>query len=122
MADSVTIPSHLKTREIRTYMSVAAVNDQRSPDLSPPVTVDEQGRSAQIFLVEVVACSAGSKRRAVARGQDSYAIIAPLVVEATHRVLNAPGGPAGVAVVGELLDARDLLTSLSPRHLTFDTR
>jgi hypothetical protein len=122
MADSVTIPSHLKTREIRTYMSVAAVNDLRSPDLSPPVAVDEQGRSAQTFLVEVVACSAGSKRRAVARGQDIYAITAPLVVEATHRVLSAPGGPAGVAAAGELFDARNFLTSLSPQHLTLDTR
>ena len=121
-ADSVTIPSHLKTREIRTYMSVAALNDLRSPDLSLPVAVDERGRSAQSFLVEVVACSAGSKRRAVARGQDIYAITAPLVVEATHRVLSAQGGPAGVVAAGELFDARDFLSSLSPEHLTFETR
>jgi len=122
MADSATIPSHLKTREIRTYMSVAAVNDLRSPDLSPPVAVDEQGRSAQTFLVEAVACSAGSKRRAVARGQDIYAITAPLVVEATHRVLSAQGGPSGVVAAGELFDARNFLRSLSPQHLTFETR
>jgi hypothetical protein len=49
MADSATIPTHLKTREMRTYMSVAAVNDLRAPDLSPPVATDEQGRSAQAF-------------------------------------------------------------------------
>jgi short subunit dehydrogenase-like uncharacterized protein len=122
MADSVTIPSHLNTCEIRTYMSVAAVNDLRSSDRSPPVAVDAQGRSAQTFLVEVVACSAGSKRRAVARGQDIYAITAPLVVEATRRVLGAPGGPAGVAAAGALFDARSFLRSLGPEHLTLEIR
>ncbi len=122
MADSATMPSHLNTREIRTYMSVAAVNDLRSPDLSPPMAVDERGRSAQTFLVEVVACSAGSKRRAVARGRDIYAITAPLVVEATHRVLATPGGPTGVVAAGELFDARDFLSSLCPEHLTFEAQ
>lgn len=122
MADSATIPSHLNTREIRTYMSVAAVNDLRSPNLSPPMAVDERGRSAQTFLVEVVACSAGSKRRAVARGRDIYAITAPLVVEATHRVLATPGGPTGVVAAGELFDARDFLSSLCPEHLTFQAQ
>lgn len=122
MADSATIPTHLKTREIRTYMSVTAVNDLRAPDLSPPVAIDEQGRSAQTFLVEAVVCSAGFTRRAVARGQDIYAITAPLVVEATHRVLATPDGPIGVVAAGELFDARDFLRSLSPEHLTFETR
>jgi short subunit dehydrogenase-like uncharacterized protein len=122
MADSATIPTHLKTREIRTYMSVTAVNDLRAPDLSPPVAIDEQGRSAQTFLVEAVVCSAGFTRRAVARGQDIYAITAPLVVEATHRVLATPDGPTGVVAAGELFDARDFLRSLSPEHLTFETR
>jgi hypothetical protein len=103
-------------------MSVTAVNDLRAPDLSPPVAIDEQGRSAQTFLVEAVVCSAGSTRRVVARGQDIYAITAPLVVEATHRVLATPDGPTGVVAAGELFDARDFLRSLSPQHLTFETR
>lgn len=121
-ADSAIIPTHLKTREICTYMSVTAVNDLRAPDLSPPVAIDEQGRSAQTFLVDVVVSSAGSTRRAVARGQDIYAITAPLVVEATHRVLATPNGPTGVVSAGDLFDARDFLRSLSPEHLTFETR
>ncbi|SCG76386.1 saccharopine dehydrogenase family protein [Micromonospora coxensis] len=120
MADSATIPTHLKTPDIRTYMSVAAVADLRAADASPPVAVDEQGRSAQTFVVEVVVARAGETRRAVARGQDIYAVTAPLVVEATHRVLTGPDAPAGVFAAGALFDARDFLGSLSPRHLTLD--
>jgi hypothetical protein len=120
MADSATIPTHLKARDIDTYMSVAAVDDLRSADPSPPTAVDEYGRSAQTFLVEVIACSAGATRRAVARGRDIYAITAPLVVEATCRVLDAPNRPTGVVAAGELADAHDFLSSLSPQHLTLD--
>lgn len=81
MADSVTIPSHLSTPEIRYYMTVAAVKDLSDPELSPPVAADESGRSSQTFLVEVVARSGGAERRAAASGRDIYAISAPLVVE-----------------------------------------
>lgn len=55
MADSATIPTHLDTPEISTYMSSNAVDDLHAPDPSGPVAVDERGRSAQTFLVEVVA-------------------------------------------------------------------
>jgi len=79
MADSVTIPRHLRTPEIRTYMTVAAVKDLSDPDLSPPPAIDESGRSSQTFLVEVVVRSGSEERRAVASGRDIYAITAPLV-------------------------------------------
>lgn len=112
MADSVTIPSHLKTSELSTYMTVAPLEDLSDPDLSPPAAVDESGRSAQTFLVEVVVRQAGAERRAVARGQDIYAITAPLVVEATERVLSNPDLPTGVVAPGSVFDARDFLLSL----------
>jgi hypothetical protein len=118
MADSVTIPTHLDTPEISTYMSSNAVDDLLAPDTSGPVAVDERGRSAQTFLVEVIARSGGVERRAVARGQDIYAVTAPLVVEAAVRILAGAGDSAGVASVGARLDAKDFLTSLSPQHLT----
>ncbi|MBB5874082.1 short subunit dehydrogenase-like uncharacterized protein [Allocatelliglobosispora scoriae] len=120
MADSATIPTHLSTREIHTYMSVDAVRDLRDPASPPPEATDAQGRSAQTFLVEVVAHAAGETRRAVARGQDIYAVTAPLVVAAVQRILAVPGGPSGVFAAGELFDARDFLRSLGPDHLTLD--
>jgi hypothetical protein len=117
-ADSATIPTHLDTPEISTYMSSNAVDDLHALDPSGPVAVDERGRSAQTFLVEVVARSAGVERRAVASGRDIYAVTAPLVVEAAFRVLTGAGDSAGVASVGARFDAKDFLGSLSPEHLT----
>jgi hypothetical protein len=119
MADSATIPTHLNTSEIATYMSANALDDLSAPDPSGPVAVDERGRSAQTFLVEVVARSGGEERRAMASGQDIYAVTAPLVVEAAVRVLAGAGDTAGVASVGARFDAEDFLDSLSPDHLTF---
>jgi hypothetical protein len=122
-ADSFTIPRHLKTSEIRSYMTVAPLKDLSDPDLSPPRAIDESGRSSQIFHVEVVARLGSEERRALASGRDIYAITAPLVVEATERVLNMPAGMGGgVFSAGELFDARDFLKSLSPEQLLFDIR
>ncbi|MBT2441770.1 saccharopine dehydrogenase NADP-binding domain-containing protein [Streptomyces sp. ISL-36] len=88
MAESVTVPRHVRTGEIRTFMTVEAVNDLVSPDTPSPAAVDERGRSAQTFLVEVVVRSDGEERRAVARGRDIYAVTAPLAVEAVIRILD----------------------------------
>lgn len=118
MADSATIPTHLDTPEIATYMSSNAADDLRAPDPSGPVAVDGRGRSAQTFLVEVVAHCGGAERRAVASGQDIYAVTAPLVVEAAARILAGTGGAPGVASLGARFDAKDFLSSLGPQHLT----
>jgi hypothetical protein len=118
MADSATIPTHLDIPEIATYMSANALDDLSAADPSGPVAVDGRGRSAQTFLVEVVAQSAGAERRATASGQDIYAVTALLVVEAAVRVLAGTGDAAGVASVGARFDAEDFLRSLSPEHLT----
>lgn len=121
-ADSVTIPRHLRTPEIRTYMTLDAVKDLSDPDLSPPAAVDGSGRSSQTFLVEVVARSGGVARRAVASGRDIYAITAPLVVEATERVVNGRVKTPGVLAAGEAFDARDFLRSLSPAYLSLEVQ
>jgi hypothetical protein len=118
MADSATIPTHLDTPEIATFMSSNAVDDLHAADPSGPVAVDELGRSAQTFVVEVVARSGGVERRATASGQDIYAVTAPLVVEAAARILAGSGDKAGVASAGARFDARDFLSSLSPQHLS----
>jgi NAD(P)-dependent dehydrogenase (short-subunit alcohol dehydrogenase family) len=119
-ADSVTIPRHLRTPEIRTYMTLAPLKDLDDPDLSPPPATDNSGRSAQTFLVEVVARSGGEERRAVARGRDIYAITAPLVVEAAQRVVTRHAERTGVFAAGEIFDARDFLRSLCPTHLSVE--
>lgn len=109
-ADSVTIPRHLTTAELRTYMTQAPLADLTDPD--PPVGIDERGRSDQTFLVEAVVRRRGAERRAVVRGRDIYAITAPIVVEALQRILDGQAGRAGVVTAGQAFDAIDFLKAL----------
>jgi len=107
MADSVTIPRHLVTPEIRSSMSAVALRDLADPDLPPP------GReSSQTFVVDVVVRRGDAERRATAQGRDIYAISAPLVVEATERVLAGKVAKRGVLTAGEAFDAEDFLAAL----------
>lgn len=122
MADVVTVPSHLDVPEVLSYMTVEAVQELSTPDTPDtpaPSAVDERGRSAQTFLVDVVVRSGGTERRAVARGQDIYAVTAPLVVEAVDRILSGRTRTVGVASAGEIFDAPDFLRALSP-HISLE--
>ncbi|MFJ4240570.1 saccharopine dehydrogenase family protein [Streptomyces iakyrus] len=119
MADVVTIPSHLAVPEVRTYMTAEAARDVSAPGTPTPTAVDEHGRSAQTFLVDVVVRSGGAERRAVARGRDIYAVTAPLAVEAVHRILTGRTRAVGVVSAGEIFDAADFLRSLSS-HLSVE--
>ncbi|GAB7106875.1 saccharopine dehydrogenase NADP-binding domain-containing protein [Streptomyces phaeofaciens JCM 4814] len=121
MADVVTIPSHLSIPDVRTYMTVEAARDIASPDTPTPAAVDDRGRSAQTFLVDVIVRSGDAERRAVARGQDIYAVTAPLVVEAADRILTGRTKTVGVASAGEIFDAPDFLHALR-RHITLELR
>ncbi|MEU4609171.1 saccharopine dehydrogenase family protein [Streptomyces umbrinus] len=119
MADVVTIPSHLTIPEVRTYMTVEAAGDLAAPDTPAPSAVDEHGRSDQTFLVDVVVRSGDTERHAVARGQDIYAVTAPLAVEAVHRILTGRTRTVGVASAGEIFDASELLRALAP-HISVE--
>ncbi|TDD79211.1 saccharopine dehydrogenase [Actinomadura darangshiensis] len=118
MADVVTVPSHLPIPEVRNYMTAEAARDISSPDTPSPAG---QGPSAQTFLVDVVVRSGRGERRAVATGQDIYAITAPLAVEAVDRILTGRTRTTGVASAGEIFDAADFLRALSP-HISVDLR
>ncbi|EEP74941.1 saccharopine dehydrogenase [Micromonospora sp. ATCC 39149] len=117
MADIVTVPSHLDVSEVRTYMTTNAASDLFSPDPAAPPAVDERGRSAQTFTVDVLIRSAGTERRITATGQDIYAISAPLAVEAVERILTGRTKATGVVSAGAVFDAPDFLGALSA-HLT----
>jgi hypothetical protein len=119
MADVATIPSHLSVPEVRTYMGADAARDVANPDMPAPIPVDERGRSAQTFLVDVLVRAAGTERRAVASGQDIYAVTGPLAVEAVHRLLTGQTRTTGVASAGAIFDAPDFLGALSA-HLTLE--
>ncbi|MEY9944460.1 trans-acting enoyl reductase family protein [Kitasatospora sp. GAS1066B] len=121
MADVITVPSHLPIPEVRTYMTVEAAREVTAPDTPTPTPVDPHGRSAQTFLVDVVVRSGDTERRAVATGQDIYAVTAPLVVEAVDRILTGRTKAVGVASAGEVFDAPDFLRALSS-HISVELR
>ena len=120
LAETIIIPRHLQTPEIRAYMNLKPITDISNPDTPAPTAADESGRSSQIFLVDAIARRGNEERRAVARGRDIYAISAPVIVEATQRVVNGLAKKTGVVAAGEAFDARDFLKSLSPAHLSFE--
>ncbi|GAA3193876.1 saccharopine dehydrogenase NADP-binding domain-containing protein [Actinocorallia longicatena] len=117
MADIVTVPSHLDVPEVSTYMTVTAAAELASADTPAPAAADERGRSDQLFVVDVLVRSGGEERRASATGRDIYAVSAPLVVEAVHRLLTGQAKATGVASAGALFDAPGFLAALSP-HIT----
>lgn len=119
MADVVTIPSHLAVREVRTYMTTTAAADLSAPDATAPTAVDERGRSAQTFVVDVLVRSGGTERRVVATGQDIYAVSAPLAVEAVARILTGRTRTTGVVSAGAAFDAPDFLRALPHLSLSF---
>ncbi|MER5278841.1 saccharopine dehydrogenase NADP-binding domain-containing protein [Streptomyces sp. NPDC002809] len=114
MADVVTVPSHVKVPEVRTHMSVEAAGDLAGEDTPAPEAVDALGRSDQTFVVDVLVRAGGVERRATARGQDIYAVTAPLAVEAVERILTGRTRTTGVASAGAMFDAADFLRSLAP--------
>ncbi|MGI5142795.1 MULTISPECIES: saccharopine dehydrogenase family protein [unclassified Streptomyces] len=119
MADVVTVPSHLSIPEVRNYMTIEAAKDVTAPNAPLPAAADERGRSAQTFIVDVVVRRGGSEQRAVARGQDIYAVTAPLVVEAVDRILTGRTRTVGVASAGDIFDAPDFLRALSS-HISLE--
>jgi hypothetical protein len=117
LAETITLSRHLRTPEIRVYMNRGPITELRNPDTPAPVAADESGRSSQIFLMDVIARRGNAERRVVARGGDIYAISAPIVVEATVRVVSGLAKKTGVLAAGEAFDARDFLSSVRPAHL-----
>jgi hypothetical protein len=93
-------------------MTVDAATDLAAA--ATPVAVDERGRSAQTFTVDVIVRRGDTRRRVVASGQDIYAVSAPLAVEAVRRILDGRTRTSGVASAGEMFDATDFLRALSP--------
>jgi len=120
LAETITISRHLQTPEIRVYINLAPITDIRDPNTPAPTAADQSGRSSQIFVMEGIARRGSVERRAVVRGRDIYAISAPIVVEATHRVVSGLAKKTGVVAAGEAFAAQDFLTSLSPSHLSFE--
>ena len=119
-SEIILIARHVKTAELHTYLNSVALGDVRSPSTPAPKAVDALGRSAQRFMVDVVARFNGTSRRIRARGRDIYAFSAPLVCEVAERLLAAGSSVAGAQPPGAIVNAHEVLSSLAPEHLTFE--
>jgi hypothetical protein len=75
--------------------------------------------AAETFVVDVVVRAGEEERRIVARGEDIYAVSAPLAVEAVDRILTGRVKVKGVAPAGEMFDAAGFLRALAP-HITVE--
>jgi short subunit dehydrogenase-like uncharacterized protein len=114
------IARHVRVARLRTYLNNAPLRDLRDATTPPPAAVDESGRSAQTFLVDVVVRKGSEVRRAIAQGRDIYAFTAPLVVEAVERILDGRVRGRGALAPGETFDATDFLRTLAADHLAFN--
>jgi short subunit dehydrogenase-like uncharacterized protein len=119
-SEIVLIARHVKTLELHTYLSSIALRDVRDPATPAPKAVDATGRSPQRFVVDAVARRDGKSRRITARGRDIYAFSAPLVCEVAARLLDGRFTGVGAQSPGAIFDAQDVLSALTPDHLTFE--
>ncbi len=113
LAETIVIPRHVRVRDVRAYINEGPIGELRNPDTPPPSPSDESGRSSQIFMMDIVVRRGEEERRIVARGQDIYAVTAPLVVEAMERVVDGRVRGTGVVAPGETFDAQDFLHALT---------
>lgn len=118
--ESIMIPRHLRVSTLHSYLNLAPLRDLRDTTTPAPTPADDSGRSAQIFMLDVVARKDGETRRVIAHGRDIYAFTAPLIVEATQRILNGKVEARGVLAPGAMFDAMDFLQSLTPLYLTLE--
>ncbi|HEX6564687.1 MAG TPA: saccharopine dehydrogenase NADP-binding domain-containing protein [Chthoniobacterales bacterium] len=119
LSEVILIARHVKTAELHTYLSSNAISDIDDPATPAPKSVDGTGRSSQRFVVDAVIRRDGKTRRITAQGRDIYAFTAPLVCEATARLLEGKFSNAGGQAPGVIFDAHEFLSALAPDHLTF---
>ncbi|MFC9080209.1 saccharopine dehydrogenase NADP-binding domain-containing protein [Streptomyces sp. NPDC057062] len=118
-SETILISRHIKVAEIHNYLSQIAVNDVLNETTPAPKAVDDMGRSAQRFVVEVVVTRDGKQRKSSVRGQDSYAISAPLSCEAAERLLQGRCISTGAHTPGEIFDASEFLEALDFGYSVF---
>lgn len=109
---------HLRVAEVRNYLNQTPLRDLRDQTTPEPVPADDQGRSKQIFVMDVVARNAHQERRVAVRGRDIYAVTAPLVAEAAQRICDGEFRDSGAFALGELFDAEAFLQALTPDHIS----
>lgn len=111
-SEVITIARHLDVGDLRSYLNTGPLEDLHDAETPPPTAVDEGGRSAQRFAVDVVVRRRSDTRRISGSGRDIYAVTAPIVVEGAARLLDGRHRGPGAVAPGEAFDADDVLAAL----------
>jgi Saccharopine dehydrogenase NADP binding domain len=117
LSEIITLAHHLKAGAIRTLLNRSALDDIHDATTPPPTAVDDGGRSAQRFEMGVRLVQGGVTKTASARGQDIYAVTAPIVIEAALRLLAPSYRRSGALALAEAVDPVELLRALHGRAL-----
>ncbi len=112
LTETVLVARHLAVSNATNYISAAPLRELDDLATPPPPRDDAMGRSRQQFVVEVVARRGADERRSRARGQDIYALTAPLIVEAAQRIVADGGTRSGALTLGGAFDAHTFLAAL----------
>lgn len=113
LTEAVIMYKHLNVKNINNYLSKNSIEDISKEDTPEPVAVDERNRSAQQFCIEIIAQKDNLEKSIKAKGQDIYAVTAPLVAETVNFIFKGKCKKnSGVLSLGEAFDASDFLASL----------
>lgn len=120
-SETITIGKHLQANTILSWINLVPLTDIRDPATPPPVAADASGRSSQQFMMDVVVREGNRYERVTATGRDIYAVSAPIIVEATQRLLAGhPAEIVGVRSLAEIFDPHDFLAALNPEPLAVE--
>lgn len=118
-SEIITMAHHLKVGVIRSLLNRSALGDIRDAATPSPTPVDDSGRSAQRFELVVRLVQGGMTRTAGVRGQDIYAVTAPIVAEAAVRLLAPTYRRCGALALAESFDPNEFMHSLQGSALEF---
>lgn len=111
-SEIITLSHHLKAGSIRSLLNRSALDDIHDVSTPPPSAVDDSGRSAQRFELAVRLVQGGVTKLAGARGQDIYAVTAPIVIETALHVMAPSYRHSGALALAEAVDPVELLRRL----------
>ncbi len=111
-SEVITLAHHLKVGAIRSLLNRSALDDIRDASTPPPTAADTSGRSAQRFELAVQLAQGDVTKTAGVRGQDIYAVTAPIVIEAAQRLLAPSYRHSGALALAEAVDPVELLRAL----------
>jgi len=111
-SEVITMAHHLKVGAIRSLLNRSALDDIRDTATPPPTAADDRGRSAQRFELVVRLVQDGVTKTAGVRGQDIYAVTAPVVIETALRLLAPSFRRSGALALAAAVDPIELLRAL----------